>query len=59
MWRPPASTQVTFQLHETFATPNRLIAAPPFEVWESGWGEFEIIVHVSPGAGMVVCMGPV
>jgi hypothetical protein len=44
---PPAPPQVTFQLHETFQQPHRTITVPPFEVAEAGWGEFEIIVHVS------------
>jgi len=33
---------VTFKIHETFANPTRSIDAPPFEIEETGWGEFTI-----------------
>jgi YEATS domain-containing protein 4 len=33
---------VTIQIHESFPNPNRIFYAPPFEVTECGWGEFEI-----------------
>ena len=39
--------QVTFELHETFATPRRVIDQQPFEVTEFGWGEFDIGITVS------------
>lgn len=31
-----------FKLHETYANSSRMIESPPFEVTESGWGEFEV-----------------
>ena len=31
-----------FKLHETYAQSTRTIEAPPFEVTETGWGEFEV-----------------
>lgn len=34
--------KVTYQLHETFANPQRVLTEPPFELVEKGWGEFEI-----------------
>lgn len=37
---------VTFTLHHSFAQPNREITQPPFEVTETGWGEFEIAIHI-------------
>jgi YEATS domain-containing protein 4 len=38
--------RVDFHLHPSFAEPVRSLTAPPFEVTEKGWGEFEIAVHV-------------
>ena len=37
-----AIKRVTFDLHETFATPKRHIDHQPYEVTEMGWGEFEV-----------------
>ncbi len=34
--------QVTIQLHNTYTMPNRIISQPPYEVTETGWGEFDI-----------------
>ncbi|KAJ6072603.1 hypothetical protein PENARI_c013G10663 [Penicillium arizonense] len=34
--------KVQFKLHETYAQNVRTIEQPPFEVSETGWGEFEI-----------------
>ncbi|KZS97820.1 yeats-domain-containing protein [Sistotremastrum niveocremeum HHB9708] len=39
--------RVTFKLHETYPTPNRNIDKPPFEVTETGWGEFEIHIRIT------------
>lgn len=39
--------QVQFDLHNTFQNPNRLVDRQPFEVTEHGWGEFDIVIHVS------------
>lgn len=34
--------KVQFKLHDTYANSVRMIESPPFEVEETGWGEFEI-----------------
>ncbi|KAL8143751.1 hypothetical protein V2J09_016783 [Rumex salicifolius] len=36
--------RVVFQLHSSFNNPTRVLDAPPFELSESGWGEFEIAI---------------
>ena len=38
--------KVQFKLHETYANPVRTIESPPFEVSETGWGEFEISMKI-------------
>ncbi|KAJ3120932.1 NuA4 histone H4 acetyltransferase complex and the SWR1 complex subunit [Nowakowskiella sp. JEL0407] len=38
--------KVVFKLHDSFATPTRVIEKPPFEVTESGWGEFDILIKI-------------
>jgi len=38
--------KVHFKLHESYANPNRVVTKPPFEVRETGWGEFEIVIKV-------------
>ncbi|KZW04163.1 yeats-domain-containing protein [Exidia glandulosa HHB12029] len=38
--------RVTFKLHETYPNPNRNIDKPPFEVTETGWGEFEVMIRI-------------
>lgn len=38
--------KVQFKLHETYAQNVRTIEQPPFEVTETGWGEFEIQVKL-------------
>ena len=38
--------KVQFKLHETYAQSVRTIEAPPFEVCETGWGEFEIQIKL-------------
>lgn len=45
-------TKVTFGLHESFAKPVRIVEQPPFELTETGWGEFDIAVtlHLAPQA---------
>ena len=45
--------QVVFQLHPSFDNPTREYTHPPYEVTETGWGEFEIVVIVSrsPASG--------
>jgi YEATS domain-containing protein 4 len=37
---------VQFKLHETYANALRTVEAPPFEVTETGWGEFEIQIKL-------------
>eukprot|EP01112_Ceratiomyxa_fruticulosa_P022396 TRINITY_DN8178_c0_g3_i2.p1 TRINITY_DN8178_c0_g3~~TRINITY_DN8178_c0_g3_i2.p1 ORF type:complete len:215 (+),score=48.39 TRINITY_DN8178_c0_g3_i2:294-938(+) len=34
--------KVVFHLHPSFKNPKRVVEAPPFEIQEEGWGEFEI-----------------
>lgn len=34
--------KVQFKLHETYANASRMVESAPFEVTESGWGEFEV-----------------
>ena len=43
-------SKVVFHLHESFAQATRELYAPPYEVTETGWGEFDIKVelHVRP-----------
>lgn len=38
--------KVHFKLHESYANPNRVVSKPPYEVSESGWGEFEIQIKI-------------
>ncbi|XP_078164518.1 YEATS family protein isoform X1 [Carex rostrata] len=38
--------RVVFQLHPSFNNPTRVIESPPYEVSESGWGEFEIAISL-------------
>lgn len=44
--------KVQFKLHETYTNSLRTIEAPPFEVTETGWGEFEVSIklHFIPEA---------
>ncbi|OAD75602.1 hypothetical protein PHYBLDRAFT_19908 [Phycomyces blakesleeanus NRRL 1555(-)] len=44
--------KVTFKLHETYPNSLRTIEQPPFELQETGWGEFEILIkiHFHPAA---------
>jgi len=37
---------VVFQLHPSFAQPTRELNEPPFEVTETGWGEFEASIRI-------------
>lgn len=36
--------RAVFQLHSSFNNPTRAVESPPFELSESGWGEFEIAI---------------
>ncbi|XP_063696205.1 YEATS domain-containing protein 4 [Culicoides brevitarsis] len=38
--------KVHFKLHESYANANRIITKPPYEVTETGWGEFEIVIKI-------------
>ncbi|XP_055378672.1 YEATS domain-containing protein 4 [Condylostylus longicornis] len=38
--------KVHFKLHESYANPNRIVTKPPFEVTETGWGEFEVVIKI-------------
>lgn len=42
----PLIKRVTFKLHETYENPVRSVDTPPYEVTETGWGEFEIIIKI-------------
>lgn len=48
----PLIKKVTFKLHETYENPVRSVEHPPYQVTETGWGEFEVIIklHFHPGA---------
>jgi len=39
--------RVTFKLHDTYPNPTRNVDKPPFEVTETGWGEFEIQIRIT------------
>ncbi|KAI3432436.1 hypothetical protein D9Q98_003989 [Chlorella vulgaris] len=39
-----AALEVTFVLHESFQNPRRDVEMPPYELTETGWGEFDIVV---------------
>ncbi|XP_076069606.1 YEATS domain-containing protein 4 Gas41 isoform X2 [Oratosquilla oratoria] len=38
--------KVHLKLHESFADQNRVLTSPPYEVTETGWGEFEIVIKI-------------
>ncbi|XP_061712709.1 YEATS domain-containing protein 4 [Cydia pomonella] len=38
--------KVNFKLHESYANPNRIVTKPPYELTETGWGEFEIVIKL-------------
>ncbi|KAL1734418.1 yeats family-domain-containing protein [Schizophyllum commune] len=39
--------RVTFKLHDTYVNPTRSVEKPPFELTETGWGEFEILIRIT------------
>jgi len=39
-------SKVMFSLHPSFQDPTREILKPPFEVTETGWGEFEVSITI-------------
>ena len=38
--------KVHFKLHESYNNPNRVVTKPPYELSETGWGEFEIVIKI-------------
>uniref|UniRef100_A0A6A7G7Y6 YEATS domain-containing protein 4-like n=1 Tax=Hirondellea gigas TaxID=1518452 RepID=A0A6A7G7Y6_9CRUS len=38
--------KVQFKLHDSYANQTRVLTHPPYEVTETGWGEFEIGVKI-------------
>uniref|UniRef100_H2Z5U9 YEATS domain-containing protein 4 n=1 Tax=Ciona savignyi TaxID=51511 RepID=H2Z5U9_CIOSA len=38
--------KIQFKLHESYANPIRVVTKPPYEVTETGWGEFEIVIKI-------------
>ncbi|KAH8877268.1 YEATS domain-containing protein [Schistosoma japonicum] len=38
--------KVQFKLHESYSNPIRIVNKPPFELTETGWGEFDITMKV-------------
>ncbi|XP_071482103.1 YEATS domain-containing protein 4-like [Diadema setosum] len=38
--------KIQFKLHESYANPLRVVSKPPYEVTETGWGEFEITIKI-------------
>lgn len=38
--------KVVFKLHDTIRNPLRTVEEPPFEITETGWGEFEVIIKI-------------
>lgn len=47
----PLLKRVTFKLHDTYENSVRSIEKPPYQVTETGWGEFEIIIKLHFHAG--------
>eukprot|EP01138_Halocafeteria_seosinensis_P004895 gb/GECG01005006.1/.p1 GENE.gb/GECG01005006.1/~~gb/GECG01005006.1/.p1 ORF type:complete len:337 (+),score=60.51 gb/GECG01005006.1/:1-1011(+) len=37
---------VVFKLHPSFANPDREVTSPPFELNETGWGEFDLHIKI-------------
>lgn len=40
-------SRVEFRLHDSFYQPVRVLTAPPYEVTETGWGEFDVVIRLS------------
>ena len=38
--------KVQFKLHESYPNPIRIVSRPPYEIQETGWGEFEMMIKV-------------
>ena len=48
----PLLKKVTFKLHETYELPVRSVESPPYQVTETGWGEFEVIIKLHFNLGV-------
>lgn len=51
--------KVHFKLHESYSNQNRIVVKPPYEITETGWGEFEIVIKIhfhDPNERPVSCM---
>ncbi|XP_077450078.1 YEATS domain-containing protein 4 isoform X2 [Stigmatopora argus] len=38
--------KIQFKLHESYGNPLRVVTKPPYEITETGWGEFEITIKI-------------
>ncbi|ODN01820.1 YEATS domain-containing protein 4 [Orchesella cincta] len=38
--------KVHFKLHDSYPNPSRIVTKPPFDITETGWGEFEIVIKI-------------
>nr|ACO11108.1 YEATS domain-containing protein 4 [Caligus rogercresseyi] len=38
--------KIQFKLHDSYPNPNRIVTKPPYEVSETGWGEFEVQIKI-------------
>lgn len=38
--------KIHFKLHDSYANPNRIVTKAPYEVTETGWGEFEVVIKI-------------
>jgi YEATS domain-containing protein 4 len=38
--------KVQFKLHDSYPSPIRVVMKPPYEINETGWGEFEVIIKI-------------
>lgn len=38
--------KVSFKLHESYASSTRVLEKPPFQIQETGWGEFECVIKI-------------
>lgn len=38
--------KVHFKLHESYNNPNRIVVKPPYELTETGWGEFDFVIKI-------------
>nr|CAB3267822.1 YEATS domain-containing protein 4-like [Phallusia mammillata] len=38
--------KIQFKLHESYANPLRVVTKPPYEVTETGWGQFDVVIKV-------------